>query len=147
MHVCRWTARNDNNNNNNRNSSGNKNGNKNVAQNGCAESKNRVAQSSIRMHHFSCFTSPLSLSLSFSLSISLRFSRVFYFYMYFIRVCSNKKRQQTYIINMNGCTIFTTFSTARRFYNLYYVLLPVASRGSTGLDEEQHESLKWFTQL
>lgn len=63
--ACRWTARNDNNNknNNNRNSSGNKNGNKNVAQNGCAESKNRVAQSSIRMHHFSS-SPPLSVPLS-----------------------------------------------------------------------------------
>lgn len=45
--------------------------------------------------------------------------------MYFIRVCSKKKGrvQQTYIINTNGCTIFATFSTARRFYNLYYYIL------------------------
>lgn len=60
--------------------------------------------------------------------------------MYFIRVCSNKKRQQTYIINTNGCTIFATFSTARHFYNLYYVLLPVASeRGGRGVGSTRAE--------
>lgn len=68
----------------------------------------------------------LSLSFSHSLPLYLPVSLAFYFYMYFIRVCSKKRRdQQTYIINTNGCTIFATFSTARRFYNLYYYVLPV----------------------